>query len=86
MHSEREAAGRESAAVPPCLPLQLVETSMVDFVALVSRHKTQLRAAFQHDVLQKICQQHKDLERIAAQEAPLKLQLQAKTRSEFSKS
>ena len=59
---------------------------MVDFVALVSRHKTQLRAAFEPDVLQKICQQHKDLVRIAAQEAPLKSQLQAKTRSEFSKS
>ena len=73
--SERQAAGRESASVPLCLPMDLIGTSVVEFVALVSSHKTQLRSAFNPEVLQKICQQHKDLVRIAAQEPPLRSQL-----------
>ena len=84
--SGRKAAGRESDSVPPCLPMELIGTSVVEFVALVSRHKKQLQSAFKPEVLQKICQQHKDLVRIDAQDPPLRLQLQAKTRSMFSKS
>ena len=80
-----QAAGRESAYFPPCLPMELIGTSVLDFVALVSSHKMQLQSAFKPEVLQKICQQHKDLVRIAAQEPPLRLWLQAKTRSVFSK-
>ena len=84
--SGRQVSGRESASVPPCLPMDLVGTSVVGFVALVSSHKTHLQSAFKPEVLQKICQQHKYLVRIAAQEPLLRSQLQAKTRSVFSKS
>ena len=42
MCSERQAAGRESASVPLCLPMDLIGTSVVEFLALVSSHKTQL--------------------------------------------
>ena len=65
--SERQAAGRESDSVPPCLPMELIGTSVVEFVALVSRHKKQLQSAFKPEVLQKICQQHKELVRISVQ-------------------
>ena len=81
--SGRQAAGRKIASVPPCLPMDLIDTSVVDFATLVSIHKTQLRSAFKPEVLQKICQQHKDLVHIAAQEPPLMSQLQAKTRYLF---
>ena len=84
--SGRQAAGRESAYVPPCLPMDLIGTSVVDFVNLIFSHKTQLRSVFKPEVLQKIFQQHKYLVCIAAQETPLRSQLQAKTHSVFSKS
>ena len=70
--SERQDAGRESASVPPCLPMELIGTAAVDFVALVSIHKTQLRSDFKPKVLQKICQQHKELVRISAQKPQLR--------------
>ena len=84
--SGRQAAGRESASVPPCLLMEMIGTSVVDFVALVSSHNMQLQSAFKTEVMQNICQHHKDLVRIASQDPPLRLQLQAKTRSVFSKS
>ena len=84
--SGRQAAGCKSPSVTPCLPMDLIGTSVVDFVALVSIYKTQLRDAFKPKVMQKICQQHKYLVRIAAQDPPMRSQLQAKTRSVFSKS
>ena len=86
IRSGRQASGREGAAPPPCLPLQLINTSVVDFVSLVSEHKSKLRIAFEPDVIQKICQQHKDLLRLAAQEPPLMKLLESKTRSVFAKS
>ena len=70
--SVQKAAGRESDSVPPCLPMDLIGTSVVDFVALVSIYKTQLRDAFKPKVMQKICQQHKYLVRIAAQDPPMR--------------
>ena len=84
--SGRKAAGRKSAYVPPCLPMELIDTSVVDFVALVYSHKTQLRYAFMPEFLQNICQQHKYLVRISAQDPPLRLEFQAKAHSVFSKS
>eukprot|EP00171_Calliarthron_tuberculosum_P021332 IDg21332t1 len=54
--------------------------------ALVSYHKLQLRAGNKPYMQQKRCQQHKDFIRVAAQEASLMSQLQAKTRSMFAKS
>lgn len=43
----RQSARRELAgAAQPCLPLELIKTSVVDFVDLVSDHKEQLRSAF----------------------------------------
>ena len=39
--SGRQSAGRESASVPLCIPMELIGTSVVDFFALVSIHKTQ---------------------------------------------
>ena len=53
--SGRQAAGGKSASVPPCLPMEIIGTSVVEFVALFYIHKTQLRSAFKPDVLQKIC-------------------------------
>ena len=66
--------------------MELIGTSVVDFVALVSSHNMQLQSDFKTEVLQNICQHHKDLVRISSQDPPLRLQLQAKTRSVFSKS
>jgi hypothetical protein len=84
----RQAAGRESSPVPPCLPLELVNTSNVAFVSLVVSHKHALRAHYGDAFLQTVCQQHKDLIRIVAEEAPLSTQLHAKVKTEmvFSKS
>ena len=86
--SGRHAAGRESSPVPPCLPVELINTSNVDFVSLVGSHKHALRSHFGDAFLQTVCQQHKDLVRAVAHEAPLSSQLQAKarTRMVFSKS
>ena len=81
----RQSAGRESAPIPPCLPLKLIKTSQVDFVSLVSSHKEQLRSAFGDEFLQIVCQQHRNLVRVAAQEAPLMSQLRSKTGNGFSK-
>jgi hypothetical protein len=84
----REAAGRESTPVPPCLPVELINTSYVDFVALVGGHKRALRALYGDAFLQSVCQQHKDLVRIVANEAQLSSQLHAKVEVDkvFSKS
>lgn len=84
----REAAGRECTPVPPCLPVELINTSYVDFVALVGSHKHALRSMYGDAFLQSVCQQHKDLVRIVAQEAQLSSQLHAKvdTHQVFSKS
>ena len=84
----RQAAGRESSPVPPCLPVEFINTSNVDFVTLVGSHKHALRSCFGDAFLQQVCQQHKDLVRIVAQEAPLSSQLHAKvlTHMVFSKS
>ena len=41
--SGRQAADRKSDSVSPCLPMELIVTSVVEFVALVSIHKTKLR-------------------------------------------
>ena len=65
--SGRQASGRKSASVPPCLPMDLIGKSVVDFVALVFSHKTQFRSNFKPEVLHKICQQHKELVRISVQ-------------------
>ena len=51
--SGRNNAGRNSASVPPCLPMDLIDTSVLYFVTLVSIHKTQLRYTFKPKVLQK---------------------------------
>jgi hypothetical protein len=53
-------------------------------VSLVARHKAQLRSAFDNEFLQKVCQQQKELVRFAAKEPALRMQLQSKTRNEFS--
>jgi hypothetical protein len=52
-----QAAGRESEPRPPCLPRELLDTSAVEFVSLVSSHKAQLRSALNDDFLQKVCKQ-----------------------------
>lgn len=81
----RQAAGHASSAVPPCLPLELIKTSVLDFVSLVSNHKAQLRSSFGDDFLQQVCDQHKELIRTAADESPLLEQLTKRTRLIFSK-
>jgi hypothetical protein len=75
----RQAAGRESEPRPPCLPRELLDTSAVEFVSLVASHKAQLRSAFDDEFLQKVCQQQKELVRVAAKEPALMMQLQSKT-------
>jgi hypothetical protein len=84
----RQAAGRESSPVPPCLPVELINTLYVDFVFLVGSHKHALRSCFGNAFLQTVCQQHKLLVRVVAQEAPLSSQLHARilTHKVFSKS
>jgi hypothetical protein len=67
----RQAAGRESEPRPPCLQRELLDTSAVDFVPLVASHKSQLRSAFDDEFLQKVCQQQKELVRVAAKEPAL---------------
>ena len=70
-------AGRQSACkeladtAPPCLPMELIKTSVVDFVSLVGDHKNQMRLAFGDEFVKDIFRQHKDLVRVTAQEAPL---------------
>jgi hypothetical protein len=81
----RQAAGHVSSAVPPCLPLELINTSVLDFVSLVTNHKAQLRSAFGEEFLKQVCDQHKELIRVAVEESPLRAQLLAKTRGVFSK-
>ena len=60
----------------------------VDFVFLVGSHKHALRSCFGNAFLQTVCQQHKLLVRVVAQEAPLSSQLHARilTHKVFSKS
>jgi hypothetical protein len=84
----RQAAGRESSPVPPCLPVELINTSYIDFVFLVGSHKHALCSCFGDAFLQTVCQQHKLLVRDVAQEAPLSSQLHARilTHKVFSKS
>ena len=86
----RQAAGRKwSLPVPSCLSVELINTSNVDFVSLVGSHQHALRSCFGDAfLLQQVCQQHKDLVRIVAQEAQLSSQLHAKmgTNMVFSKS
>jgi hypothetical protein len=82
----RQAAGRESEPQPPCLRTELLETSAVEFVSLVSSHKAQLRSAFDDEFLQAVCQQQKELVCVAAQEPALVAQLQSKNRNAFLKS
>ena len=86
----RQAAGRkESLPVPPCLPVELINASNVDFVSLLmGSHQHALRSCFGDAFLLQACQQPKDLVRIVAQEAPLSSQLHAKlgTNMVFSKS
>ena len=72
--SGRQAAGRESSSITPCLPMELIDTSVAEIFALVSSHKTQLRSAIKPEVLQKIFQQQKDLVCIVAQEPSLRSQ------------
>jgi hypothetical protein len=80
----RQAAGRESEPRPPCQSRELLDTSALEFVSLVARHKAQLRSAFDDEFLQKVCQQQMELVRFAAKEPALSMQLQSKTRNEFS--
>lgn len=80
----RQSAGRASSAVSPCLPLELKDTSVSDIIALVTNHKTQLRAVFGEHFLQLISDQHKALVRTCAEEPQLMQQLTAKTRKVFS--
>jgi hypothetical protein len=85
----RQAAGREwSLPASPCLPVELINTSNVDFVSLVGSHQHALCSCFGNAFLLQVCQQHKDLVRIVAQGAPLSSQLHAKmgTNMVFSKS
>jgi hypothetical protein len=84
-HTGRQAAGRESEARPPCLPMELFDTSAVEYVSLVASHKAQLRSAFNDEFPQKVRQQQ-ELVRVAAKEPALMMKLQSKTRSAFSKS
>ena len=87
-------AGRQSDrqeledAVPLCLPMEIIKTSVVDFMSLVGNHKDLLRSAFGDNFLKEICLQHKDLVRVTAQETPLLSQLSRlmATRHLFSKS
>ena len=87
-------AGRQSAcqeladADPSCLPMDLIKTSVVDFVSLVGDRKDRPRSAFGDEFVKEIFRQHKDLVRVTAQEAPLLLQLSRSmaTRHVFSKS
>jgi hypothetical protein len=55
-------------------------------VSLVASHKAQLRSAFDDEFLQKVCQQQKELVRVAAKEPGLMMQLQSKTQNAFSQS
>jgi hypothetical protein len=84
----RQASGRESSPIPPCLPVELINTSNVAFVSLVGSHKHALRSCFGDDFLQQVCQQHKELVRVVTQEAPLSTKLHTKmlTGMVFSKS
>jgi hypothetical protein len=75
----RQAAGIGSEPRPPCLPRELLDSSAVEFVSLVSSYKAQLRSAFDEEFLQKVCQQQIELVRVAAKESALVMQLQSKT-------
>ena len=87
-------AGRQSAcqelvdADPPCLPMELIKTSTINFVSLVGDHKDRLRSAFGDNFVKEICRQHNDLVRVTAQKAPLLSQLRRSmaTRHVFLKS
>ena len=74
-------AGRQSARqelvdpAPPCLPMDLMKTSVVNFVSLVGNHKDRLHSAFGNEFVKEIFRQHKDLVRVTAREAPLLSQL-----------
>ena len=91
---ENILAGRKSAhqelvdAAPTCLPMKLINTSVVNFVSLVGDHKDQLRSAFGDKFVKEICRQHNNLVRVTAQEAPLLLKLSRsmETLHVFSKS
>ena len=55
-----QAAGRESSPVLPCLPLEFINTSNVDFVTLVGSYKHAFHSCFGDAFLQQVCQQHTD--------------------------
>ena len=86
-------AGRQSArqeladAAPLCLPMELIKTSVVDFVSLVRDHKERLRSASGDEFVKEICRQHNNPVHVTAQEAPLLSQLSRlmATRHVFSK-
>lgn len=82
----RKSSDFAAVSMPPCLPLELVATSDVEFKSLVSQHKEQLRTAFGDEFIRNLGEQHKDLARCVIYEAALKDGLAARTHLDFSTS
>ena len=67
--------------------MELIKTSVVNFVSLVGDHKDRLCSVFGDEFVKDIYRQNKELVRVTAQEAPLLSQLSRSmaTRHVFSK-
>eukprot|EP00171_Calliarthron_tuberculosum_P000595 IDg595t1 len=82
--SERQSTYHQADAIPRVLPLDLLNMSTVDFVALVGSHKTRLLSAYDEAFIQDVCKQHKVLIRIISTEPSLRTQLESKVKKGFS--
>ena len=65
--------------------MELITTSVLDFVNLVANHKERLLGKFAPDFLQQVCDQHKDLICTADKDLPLRQQLVSRTHHIFAK-
>lgn len=75
MKAERNCYGQEFDEVPPHTPLALIETSTVEFVHLVRKHKPRIKHSFDDNFLKRITDEHLLLQEAVAKEPRFKASL-----------
>jgi hypothetical protein len=80
----RQSTHHQGDAIPHVLPLDLLTTSTVQFVALVGAHKSRLLATYDEVFIQDIWLQHKVLIRIISTEPSLRSQLEKNVKKGFA--
>jgi hypothetical protein len=73
----RESSSRGQGKIPPCFPLGLVDTSVVNFVDLVRSYKSRLKTIYSDTFIQEVTDQHKLMVRAVSREAAFRSALEA---------